>query len=311
MNRFGKVSSNLDLSVSCENLNSLDARQSTLFSSRKALILELAYSICRGGEASAEEIRSNYFSAFTASESMGEFFESISVTERVEVCIEIASLMGKENPFSRFVLGQGEACPMSAREKIAYVKNNFTDSAYLSFSKLLHAPRFSYSDSFETICEEVFNGDCEFCILPTETSAEGRLFSFYSLIDKYELKTSAVCSVERDGGASFTRFALLKRAFSDEASDKGRFGRPEMLELRISQPSSADSIITNIFKAADACSMPLFRVDSLPLPYGDSLLSHYAVFGANHETLHGFLMYIALEFPQCYVSGLYSKRSAE
>ena len=56
MNRFGKSCSEPDIAVSCENLNSLDSRQSTLFSSRNALIRELAYSICRGGEANAEEM---------------------------------------------------------------------------------------------------------------------------------------------------------------------------------------------------------------------------------------------------------------
>ena len=304
MKRFGSSGSLSDISVSCENLNRLDGRQAKLFNSRSALLRELAYSICRGGEASADEIRSNYFEAFPSHDGKEKLFDGISVIEKIEVCLEISSLMGKDNPFSRSVLGQGEICHANAREKISYVKNNFTDMAYLSFSKQLSSPRCSYSDSFETICEDVFNGDSEFCILPIETSSDGRLFSFYSLIDRYELKTCAVCSTERDGGASFTRFALLKRAFSDKDADS--ISGLAMLELRISTAPSVGTSISNIFKAADACEMPLYRMDSLPLPYGDSLLSHYAVFGICKEKLQGFLTYIALEFPQCYVSGIYS-----
>lgn len=310
MKRYGSFDGTSDVAISCENLNRLDKKQSRLFDSRRALLRELAYSICRGGEASADEIRNSYFGAFSSRLDNNRYFDGLSVTERIEVCIEIASLMGKDNPFSRSVLGQGEPCNEGGREKISYVKNNFTDSAYLSFSKLLHSPRFSYSDSFETVCEEVAGGESEFCILPIETSTDGRLFTFYSLIDRYELRTSAICSVERDGGASFTRFALLKRSFSDENAVGITLNRSSVLELRISPTASGGAPINDIFKAADACQMPLLRVDSLPLPYGDSLLSHYAAFGIDGEHLPGFLTYLALEFPQCYASGIYSKENS-
>ena len=309
MKRFGQSNGTEDLSVSCENLNRLEIRQDKMFGSRTALLRELAYSICRGGDASADEIRSNYSKAFPSHDISGSYFDGISANDKIEVCLEIASFLGKENSFLRAALGQGEPCPMGAREKISYVKNNFTDLAYLSFSKLLHAPRFAYSDSFETMCEDVFSGVCEFCILPIETSSDGRLFSFFSLIDRYELRTSAVCTVERDGGASFTRFALLKRSFSDELQDIIDRDDPLLLELRISHPSSMGASINTVFRAADVCSMPLYRVDSLPLPYGDSLISHYAVFGICKEKLYGFLTYLSLEFPQCYVAGIYSAKN--
>lgn len=308
MKRFGQSNSTEDLSVSCENLNRLDIRQGKLFNSRTALLRELAYSICRGGRANADEIRSNYSEVFPFRDKSGSYFDGISVNDRIEVCLEIAALTGKENALARTVLGQGEPCPMGAREKISYVKNNFTDLAYLSFSKHLRAPRFTYSDSFETMCEDVFNGECEFCILPIETSSDGRLFSFFSLIDRYELRTSAICTVEREGGTSFTRFALLKRSFSDESIERWVLEESSVLELRISHPSSMGASINTVFRAADVCGMPLYRVDSLPLPYGDSLLSHYAVFGVCKETLKGFLTYISLEFPQCYAAGFYSPK---
>ena len=309
MKRFGHSNEQDDLSVSCENLNRLDGRQSVLFDSRKALIRELAYSICRGGEASADEIRNNYFSVFSSDDERGKYFSAISAVERIELCLEIASLIGKENPFYRSVFGPDEVCLPKAKEKISYVKNKFTDSAYLSFTKRLHSPRCSYSDSFETICEDVFNGESEFCILPIETSTDGRLFSFYSLIDRYELKTSAICSVEHQGGTAFTRFALLKRSLSDRDVDNITSESNAALELKISLSSSDSPSMYNIFRAADACGMPLLRTDSLSLPYGDSLISNYAVFGIDKTNLQGFLTYISLEFPQCYASGLYPRES--
>ncbi len=297
-----------DIKVCLDNISRLDGKQASLFASRNALIRELAFSICDGNP-SPEKLRQNYASAFNAAESAYDtaqrYFGGAATVDRANVCAAIAELMDKSNPFLRAVLGQGESCPKKALGKISYVKNNYTDSAYLVFAKQVHEPKVSYSDSFETICEDVFNGESEFCILPVETSSEGRLFAFYSLIDRYDLKTCSVCSVDRDGGAAFTKFALLRRSFSDSNINNIIKNNGARLELRISPPTSPDDSINSILVAADACGMPLLRVDSLPLPYGDSLLSHYAVFEVKQDAICGFLTFVALEFPQCYVSGLY------
>ena len=99
MKRYGSFDSTSDIAVSCENLNRLDKKQSRLFDSRRALLRELAYSICRGGEASSDEIRDNYYAAFSSRLDNNRYFDGLSVTERIEVCIEIASLVGKDKGF--------------------------------------------------------------------------------------------------------------------------------------------------------------------------------------------------------------------
>lgn len=301
--------SGTDIETCAKNLLALDQRQETLFNTRAALIKELAYSICDGGTRTAEEIRQSYFavlspSAEPSSESQ-KYFDGISIFEKIGICREIA-LLSKKGLFTESVLGQNEPCPITARGRISYVKNNFTDSAYLAFSKSLQSSRCSYSDSFETICEDVFNGESEFCILPIETSVDGRLFSFYSLIDRYELKISGVCSVNHQGGSKFTRFALLCRTLGVSDQVKALPGKSTMLELRIAQSQADTAPFYDVFRAADACGMPLLRVDSRPLPYNDSLLSYYAVFEVAGAELQAFFTYIALEFPQCYALGIYS-----
>ena len=299
-----------DILTTLKNLHRIDEKQGRLFESRKALLRELAFAISKGGRADADTIQNNYLSAFstyTPDKKLWEgvgFFSGISIHDQLMVCRYITELLGNSLSFAESVLGQAEPCPERAKGRISYVKNNYTDSAYLLFSSALRSPRCSYSDSFETICEDVYNGESEFCILPIETSTDGKLFSFYSLIDRYELKITAVCSVEHPGGGKITDFALLARSLSLPLKNKKT---DLMMELRVYQSLDQSAGIYDIFKAADACRMPLVRVDSIALPYGNGLLSHYAVFSLSPSRLDELLTYLALEFPQCYVTGIYTK----
>ena len=79
----------------------------------------------------------------------------------------------------------------SSPSKISYVKNNYSDAAFMRFSSLFKLPKVAYGASFEDACESVYNAASDYCILPIENAANGKLFSFYSLIDKYDLKIFA------------------------------------------------------------------------------------------------------------------------
>ena len=301
MRRY-KSQSNRDVSIASQNLNALDSKQARLFESRKALLCELAYSICGGGKCSEDEIRENYLSALPCDADSKDYFSAISTPEKIDVCREINRLSYVKSSFYESVLGPSESCDESARGRVAYVKNNFTSSAYLIFSKLIPSPRCAYFDSFDLICEDVHSGESEFCILPVETSTDGKLISFYSMIDRYELKILSICTVEHPGGSNFTKFALLGRSLkfpSAESTSGLKF------ELRISQSLSDDTYISQIICAADVCGVALRRINSMPLPYSDSMISYYAVFDLNRSDLKTFLTYLTLECPQCYAMGIY------
>ncbi len=305
--KLSKSITSTDLLIDLQNLINLDKKQKSLFKSRIALSRELAYTICKGGSAGTEEIRDNYSSIF-ASETLKslnseeKYLDLLSIAEKIEVCKEISCLSKIEDTFYESLLGHPEVCKATAAKKIAYVKNNFTDSAYLSFSRSSPAFRCAYFDSFDAICEDVHSGESEFCILPIETSSDGKLLSFYSMIDRYEFKIVATCIVEHKDGSKFTKFALLGRSISlsDYTNKKGK-----KLELRIPQASSKESPIYEILRAADACNMNLCRIDSIPLSYNDSMLSYYAVFNIQEADIKAFITYLALEHPQCYALGIY------
>lgn len=291
-----------DILTASQNLNALDVRQGRLFESRKALIKELAYSICGGGKYEEETVRENYSLASPSNLTSNNYFNALSIIEKIELCREIHALIDVNGGFYESVLGPAELCETRARGRIAYVKNNFTDSAYLTFSKSLSSPRCAYFDSFDSICEDVHSGKSEFCILPVETSTDGKLVSFYSMMDRYELKILSICTVEHQGGANFTKFALLGKSLSFPEKTEA-FGLK--FELRISQSLSDASAISHIINAADACNITLCRISSLPLPYSDSMISCYAVFDLKGADLNTFLTYLTLECPQCYALGIY------
>ena len=302
-----------DLTVNIQNLTALEDRQALLFKSRMALVRELAYTICEGGEASPDDIKERYLSIFPSQkQSHGEledYFNAISIPEKIGICREIFNLSKSREDFhgsfSDSVLGAADPCRPEAMGKIAYVKNNFTDIAYLAFSKSIISPRCAYFDSFDAICEDVHSGECEFCILPIETSADGKLLSFYSMIDRYELKIISTYSVEHSDNSKFTKFALLGRSVKQLKTLSTPVTK---LELRIPESSDKEASVYKILCAADACNMQLCRIDSIPLPYNDSKLSYYAVFDINGADTDAFITYIAIEHPQCYALGIYFEK---
>lgn len=307
-----KLTKNLiseDLCINIQNLTNIDKKQKNLFKSRIALVHELAYTICKGGQATLEEIRENYLSALPVEctkevENLEKYFNAISIAEKIELCKEISSLIDNKDVIYESILGHPENYKADATKKIAYVKNPFTDSAYLVFSGSSPEFRYAYFDSFDATCENVHSGESEFCILPIETSNDGKLLSFYSMIDKYELKIMSTCTVNHQEDSKFTKFALLGRSISlpQKSNTLGK-----KLELRISQAPNKESPIYEILLAAYNCNIQLCRIDSLPLSYNESKLSYYAVFDMHDAELKAFITYLSLEHPQCYALGIYSE----
>ena len=247
-------------------------------------------------------------------ETVKRFFNSMSVIEKLEICRKLADTTAD---LSHLLLYEGyhsqqEVPSPVARGRIAYMKNNFTESAFLCFSKVIANPRSAYFQSFDAVCEEVYSGGCEFCILPIESSSEGRLNSFYSMIDRFELKISAVCVVDQHDGQKFTKFALLKKSLSDSLLKHGSTSE-HILEFKISSDigesvslsSSEKSPICDIITAAEASGMRLLRIDSMPLPYSDEMMAYYVSLSIDRSRLIPFLLYLTLEYPQYDPLGLY------
>lgn len=210
-----------------------------------------------------------------------------------------------------------EAPPMDevlspkAANRVAYLQNHFTDEAFLILTAHLQEPRAAYFSSFADVCEEVYNGLCEFCILPVENAEDGKLLRFYSLIEKFDLTPITVCDIESNS-ESYTRYALLRLKRLNATTLSSQPIGPKCLEISLVLENGLT--LSDVLSAAEYCNMHLSRVDSLPLPYKINEYRYGLVFSVPSETdfplsVKAFLLYLSLLLPESSVTGIYTRVS--
>ena len=156
-----------------------------------------------------------------------------------------------------------------------------------------------YGASFREVCENVYYGRSEFCLLPVFSLSEGVLTGFCSLISKYELKAVLSCNIPtQDSG--YTRFALLKKNI--EYTDI----RGKTVSFDFSVPSVGGNKLSVLLLAADFFGMTVLSVSSTPTEYSSSAFSYdiRCMAGADSD-VRGLLCFLALEFPQYSQTGIY------
>lgn len=145
--------------------------------------------------------------------------------------------------------------------KIVYQHSIYTDEAFLHFSRVLPSAKACYADSFTGVCEQVFDGQCEYCILPLENTQDGKLVRFYGLIEKYELNIALTCKVTTSDNRHSTVFGLCRRGMTWPGfvlHDRNLcfefifWQEPEHLTL------------SKLLAAAESSSLSLLRADCLP-----------------------------------------------
>lgn len=186
-----------------------------------------------------------------------------------------------------------------ASGRIVYQRSSYTDNAYLEFARLLPDARAAYAHSFVAACEEVFNGHCEYCILPIENAVEGELIGFAKLIAQYGLKIAATCDITGADASRRTRFALLRRnilpfLFSD-ALTNGHF--------HCSLPEELAPSIADVLSAANFYGLHFLSANTLPKNEG---YSFNLTFDICDGRLYSFLLYLATVAPQYTPIGIYS-----
>lgn len=191
-----------------------------------------------------------------------------------------------------------------AAGKIAYVQNTFSDTAYLHFSTVVDRPRAAYFDSFSDVCEEVYNGICEYCILPILHQRDGKLFRFYDLLEKYDLRIICACDVPQTdkNGVTVTRYALIRKTLpSLSAWDDSM---PTHLEFCL--PADDSVTLCELFEVAQICRLTPSRVDTraVEAEYPEQLM-HRITFRLHDADIATFLAYLSLHIPRGILLGLY------
>ena len=226
------------------------------------------------------------------------FYRHISTPQRLALLRAVLERRGQD--FFRDLAAEPFEISEKGADKIAYVKNTFSDNAYLQFSAELNHPRAANFDSFSDVCEEVYNGICEYGILPILHERDGKLFRFYSLLAKYELRIVCACDVPciEQGGVTVTRYALVRKSLPVVRED-------EITHIELLLPADGGEIC-DLFQAAQLCALTPARMDTRPSDDSDvEDMTHQITLTCRQGELALFLAFLAICLPDCTVLGLY------
>ena len=230
---------------------------------------------------------------------LGAHRSVLSVWQSVTLCRELCRLLSKERRLRpEDFFGEIEELPDTALGRVVYQRNGYADAAYLRFAERISSPRALYAHSFSAVCDQIYNGSCEFGILPVESSADGPLNSVLALIDRYELTVAATLDVPTNDGSRTTRFALLRRDLLPLFEE----GEQELC-FEFSIVSDPSVSIAELLFAADFCRLTLLRSDTRRTADGSATTRF--VFGSVGGDLYTYLLYLAMEAPHHTPIGIY------
>ena len=187
----------------------------------------------------------------------------------------------------------------AARRKIAYVRNKRNDRIFLEFSKKVDGAKAHYCATFADACETVFNNVCEFCILPIQNGREGKIYSFYTMLDRYELKIAYIFAEEDTDSQESVTFALASRTLCmpDERSTNLRF--------EFSLIGENVGIVSDITQSVKELGGVVSDVGTLPVAYDQPRRKFYLSADIPAEGIIPLTMYLSMENVGFEILGLY------
>lgn len=184
--------------------------------------------------------------------------------------------------------------------RVSYLKNKFTVSAFDLFARYLPDAKSTYSDSFEDSCQDVYNGICDFCILPIGNSRDGALSVFRNLIAKYDLHISITVDIPDQSG-TVTTLALLSSSLHRPQAESFSDYRFEFCVSTLTNES-----ICGILTSAEHHGFSLINIvsgngsDTSP-----SLQFTFSTENATYDKFRSFVFCLSAIFPSFTMKGLY------
>jgi len=189
-------------------------------------------------------------------------------------------------------------------DKIAYLRNTYTDIAYNCFAECLQHTTATYYSDFPGVCEALFYAHVSACILPMENSSDGKLLRFYSLLDKYDLRIAYVCNVTAEDTDVTTRYALLQRDISIPRLDLLEHWTRIFMECRVVINDREG--LSEVLHAASVYGLHVVGVDSVPVGYDDDDRIYDLIFDVGEDgDLAAMLVYLHLVIGQFKLFGIY------
>lgn len=276
-----------------DNLRQLSKRQSINDQQRKNTISELA-----------SLYRDSYSSTDKALEGLKSISTSLSASDEIIFLHEICRSELGEQIKNLLFIGSTEPTSAGSHSKISYVKNRYNDIAFEHFSRSVPNAKPDYASSFAESCENVFDGLCEFCILPLANSKDGRLMSFYNLLDRYELKICEIIELDSEDSASTLRIARISRACRDQ---RGKIQRNQKYIFEFSIINESTDFLASLFEAARQSNARLISIDSLPTEYASNMQKFFLSFSIPQQNASSFRLFVALNHQTYTPIGIYKE----
>ena len=279
-----------------KNLDELSLRSSMTGEQRKiCLTLLISELIADTDNDTAEVIYSRF----------RDLVPEASGSEKLMLCkalLESPSLISEELRESMLALSEDTAAGSHA--KVAYVRNKYNDMAFDIFGKALSNAKQVHSPSFSEACEEVLDNRAEFCIMPIEDSGDGRLFRFYSMLDRYDLKILSTCELETEDHAKMIRYALAGKGLTEKnLNSLLKKKQKQTFEFSLVAPDAL--FLSDVTEALKSCGALPQKIDSLPVEYDHNMRRFFFNVHIAPSELCALCLYLSLEFSSYTFIGSY------
>ena len=277
-----------------QNLREFSKKQDIASQQKELTALDLALLYCEAYK-KADDILF-HFNALSA---------DFSSTDKIIFLSEICRSEHSEKIKKMLFIGSPEPTTAGAHSKISYLKNKYNDIAFECFSRSVVNAKPDYAASFAECCENVFEGRCEFCILPIMNSSDGRLMSFYALIDRYDLKICDVISIDGEDSTSTFCYALIGRACKEQ--QRTRLQKNQRYIFEFSIVDDCADFLTPLLMAANKIGAKLTCVDSLPMEYSADMQKFFFSFSIPAQSTLAFRLFVALKHQTYTPIGIYKE----
>lgn len=292
--------------ITSDNIAKISAKQSV---AEEARICELAEVADSAAEYAAELFAEGYdvYAILSLiSEAMQSKYTEVHSFALPENMTSLTSYLKKLCEFDRVIFAELLADKMRSRgikiceddflasfsgdETFTYVRNPLADEAYDVFTQDLSNARVKYSASLSEAAHSVATGEFEYALLPLEERGGARLAAVAALLFKEELKINSVTPVFGSEGTADMKYALVSKHFSvpEFREDDDRY-----LEIRLRADLSIS--LAELFSAADALGVSLYRVNTISFDTEDGAIAHYSlVFRDEGKDFTALLVYLTL-----------------
>lgn len=277
------------------NLSEVDRRQRILSEERELLANSLADSLCEELEdLGVDELYERFLSAFPMP----------TIGDKVIFFSSLCEYAKKKEETESLAFEADQPVTPGSHGKIAFVRNIHNDIALESFSSYVAFPKQVQKQSFEDCCEAVSSGECEFALIPIENSSDGKMFGFYSLIDRYSLHICATCTVDSEDLSKVVIYALVGRNLVHESIEKLCGRLPRAFEFSVLGAEGEG--VGDIPALLEKCSVRLIGTSSVALPYDSRAMRYYFTCSLQKTTdIDTLALALKVEYPQYTPIGIY------